>query len=89
MIRWRTVIAVCFLALVMLAALHMCSLMPIELATKVFADLVYGLVGLSLVLGGKSSIEHLAGGGGIKGAWSVLTTSEKPISNDSVQKVAP
>ncbi len=45
---------------------------------KMYDGLMYGVVLLVFSLAGRSSVEALAGGGGIKGAISALTTRAKP-----------
>lgn len=79
MSAWRTVLVLCFLALVMLAGLWICRGAG-DVGAKLFPDLSYALLGFAFVQAGKSSVQALAGGGGVKGAIAALMTSAKPES---------
>jgi len=81
MSQWRTVAAVLVLGLMLLAGLWMCSQIagPVALmAAALFSSFALAIVGLGGILGTKSAVEHLAEGGGIKGAVSALMTDAKP-----------
>lgn len=81
MIRWvallRTfafsVIALGFL----LAGLYLCLRWPVA-GIAVFTAFAGAVVVIVGAVAGKSAVEHLAGGGGIAGAWRALTTDAKP-----------
>jgi hypothetical protein len=81
MSRWRTVIAVELLGLDLLAGLwivcHTEGLVALA-SGAIFTAFGISLVGLGGVLGGKSAVEHLANGNGIKGAVATLMTDAKP-----------
>lgn len=79
--QWRTVGVVLVLALFLVLAFRWLVLSPAgpgEFTARVFDTLAYSLLGLAVVAAGKSSIEHLAGGGGLRGAVRSFLTEAKP-----------
>jgi hypothetical protein len=86
--QWRTVIAVELLGLNLLVGLLLCCAItgPVALmASALFSPFALAIVGLAGVLGGKSAVEHLAGGSGVKGAVAALMTDAKPGEEPKVQ----
>lgn len=77
-IRWRTAIVVAFLAILVLVALWMCRGLPEKIAIELFGTAAWVFVGFAAIAAGKSLGEHLAGGGGVKGAIAALLTDAKP-----------
>jgi hypothetical protein len=75
--QWRTVVVVLALALAVLAALWLCRGAG-DLGARLFPDAAYALLGLAVVAAGKSAVEHLGAGGGVKGALRALLTDAKP-----------
>lgn len=75
--QWRTVLTVLVLAVVLLAGFVL-ALRAGELGAKAFADFSLALVFLAAVQASKSATEHLAGGGGVKGAITALMSPAKP-----------
>jgi hypothetical protein len=82
----RTVISVLILAAMTLFAFWLSAHMPDGLAMHLFDTLAWTFFGMALVLAGKSGVEKLAGGGGVRGAIAALMTSTKP--EDPVQQPA-
>lgn len=79
--QWRTVGAVMVLALMLVASFWCLVLSPAgpgEYTVKLFDALAWTLLLFALVAAGKSSVEHLAAGGGVRGAISALLTDAKP-----------
>ena len=86
--QWRTVIAVELLGLNLLIGLLVICNVPDYLAVvigTVYVAFAGAIVGLAGVLGGKSMVEHLANGSGVKGAVSALMTEAKPDEEPKVQ----
>ena len=80
--QWRTVISVLILATMCLFAFWLAGRMPESLAMHIFDTIAWTFLGMAFVLAGKSGVQYLAGGGGVKGAMSALLTTAKP--EDSV-----
>lgn len=76
--QWRTALVLIWFSLVALAGLWLVRGATGELAAKLYSDLVGGLVWLAAVQGGKSAVEALAHGKGLRGAARVLLTEERP-----------
>jgi hypothetical protein len=76
--QWRTVGAILVLAAMTLFAFWLAGRMPEGLATHIFDTLAWTFAGMALVIAGKASVQHLAGGGGLKGAVAALLTDAKP-----------
>lgn len=79
--QWRTVGVVLVIAGLLVLAFRWLVLSPTgpgEFTSRVFDTLAYSLLGLAFVAAGKSSIEHLAAGGGLRGAVRALLTEAKP-----------
>lgn len=78
--QWRTVgVAVVFA--VLLTSILGISLWvrdPTEITVKLFENFGWTLFMFLAAAAGKSSIEHLASGGGVKGAVRALLTDAKP-----------
>lgn len=93
---WRTVIAVLALGLMTLAPLVLMMLLSMPpwvpgIVSAMYPAFAGAMAGLAVVLGSKSTVEHLAGGGGVKGAVAALMTSAKPegAQPDAPQQVQP
>jgi hypothetical protein len=79
--QWRTVISIELLGIDLLLGLLICCNVPdsaVMAAAAIFSSFAFAIIGLSAVLGGKSTVEKLANGTGIKGAVAVLMTDKKP-----------
>lgn len=79
--RWRTVIAIEILgAMLLLGLLIACNVNEAVAAAiaTMFIAFASAIVGLAGAIAGKSSIEHLANGSGVKGAIKALMTDAKP-----------
>lgn len=77
--QWRTVIVTHSMAAALLGALLLTRNHG-ELGSKMFETAAWTLFLLSLPPAAKSSIEHLAGGGGIRGAISAIVGALKKDS---------
>jgi hypothetical protein len=78
------VIALAFL----LGGLNLC-LINTATGPLVFSAFAIALVGIVGAVAGKSSIESLSLGDGVKGAWTNLTTSRKPGAGPVAPPPAP
>lgn len=79
--QWRTVIAVVVLGSMLLAGWWLACSAPetsIGAVATMFSAFAWAVVGLGVAVAGKSGVEHLAGGGGIKGVVAALFTNAKP-----------
>lgn len=76
--QWRTVLAVLSLGLLLVVSLLICAQLPEHMAIEMYGVAAWSIVGLAIVVGGKSAAQHLAAGGGIKGAVAALFTDAKP-----------
>ncbi|OFW58407.1 MAG: hypothetical protein A2Y75_01480 [Candidatus Solincola sediminis] len=79
--RWRTVIAIEILGVMLLLGLLLACSVDESLAAVIatmFIAFASAIVGLATNLAGKSAVEHLASGGGVKGAAKALLTNTKP-----------
>jgi hypothetical protein len=79
--QWRTALSVLTLGLMLLVGLWICCNVagPVAImVAAIFSSFSLAIVGLGGVLGSKSAVEHLAGGGGVKGAAAALMTDAKP-----------
>jgi hypothetical protein len=74
----RTVIVVLALALVMLLALAFIVWRTGNAGSVYFDGVVRAVVALAAIAAGKSTVEHLANGGGVWGGVKALFTSAKP-----------
>lgn len=74
---YRTVLFLMFLGTLMVLTLAL-SRGQGEAVQKVAGDVIYGLLGLGFVQAGKSSVQYLGAGGGVKGAIAALMTPAKP-----------
>ncbi len=79
--QWRTVGVILLLA----GGLGLCFWLlvrspagPTEFSTKLFDTLAWAFLLFAATAAGKSSIEHLAAGGGLRGAARALLTDAKP-----------
>jgi hypothetical protein len=89
MIKYRTFLGVICLGGMALAgfilSLHVDE--PLSgVAIACYSSLTLCLIGLGGLLAGKSTVEKLAGGGGIKGAIRSLLTDEKPNTPETPSK---
>ena len=79
--QWRTVIAVEILGVNLLIGLWVVcrteGLIAMAMGA-IFAAFAAAIVGLGGFISGKSMVEHLANGTGVKGAVSALMTNAKP-----------
>ncbi len=90
--QWRTVGVVLVLALMLVLAFRWIVLAPVgagEFHVRMFDSLAWTLFLLALVAAGKSSVEHLAAGGGLRGAARALFTESKPGEPAEPRKDAP
>lgn len=79
--QWRTVGVVLVLALLLVLSFRWLVLAPAgpgEFTVKLFDTLAWALLFFAMTAAGKSSIEHLAAGGGVRGAMRALLTDAKP-----------
>jgi hypothetical protein len=79
--QWRTVISIEILGVDLLLGLLICCNVPdsiIPVALAIFAPFALAISSLGAIIGGKSTVEKLANGTGIKGAVAVLMTDKKP-----------
>lgn len=78
--QWRTVGVVVLLSLLLFAAFALVARRPdvSENAVKLFDALSWGFFLLAVTAAGKSGVEHLANGGGWRGAARALLTEAKP-----------
>ena len=79
--QWRTVLVVLLLALGLGFSFRTLVLSPAgpgEFSVKLFDSLAWAFLLFAATAAGKSSIEHLASGGGLKGAFRSLLTEAKP-----------
>jgi hypothetical protein len=86
--QWRTVIAIELLGLDLLAGLWLCSTIsgPVALlAAALFTPFTVAIAALAAVLGGKSAVEHLGNGSGVKGAVAAIMSDAKPGEETRVQ----
>lgn len=86
--QWRTVATALVLAGVALGgafALRNAG----DLGGRMYGDLCWTLVLLAATVAGKSSVEHLAVGGGVKGAVTALLAPAKPADPPPVPPAAP
>lgn len=74
---YRTVLFLMFLAVLLIAAVALLRGSG-ETGVKMLSDVVWGVVGLGAIQGGKSSVQYLGAGGGVRGALSALLTNAKP-----------
>lgn len=81
--QWRTVglvagacllLATVFLVVILRAG----APLPLGDVDRLWTALTDAVVWLVAVVALKASVQHLAGGGGARGAWKALTTSAKP-----------
>lgn len=79
--QWRTVAAILALGVLLLVALVVCAQLPETFGVKLYESAAWSIVVLAVTVAGKASVQHLAGGGGVKGAIAALMTEAKP--NDS------
>lgn len=90
--QWRTVGVVLVLALLLVLSFRWMVLSPAgpgEFTVKLFDTLAWGLLSFGLTAAGKSSIEHLAAGGGLRGALRALMTDAKPGDPTTAPPPAP
>jgi hypothetical protein len=78
--QWRTVGVVVLLSLLLWAAFFVLARRPdvSDNAVKLFDNLSWGFFLFALTAAGKSGLEHLGNGGGLKGAARALLTDAKP-----------
>lgn len=76
--KWRTVITILFLGVLLLLALVVCVRSGSDMAAKVFTDFAWGIVFLGAAQAGKSTAQALGHGSGVRGAIAALMTSAKP-----------
>lgn len=79
--QWRTVAVVLVLATMLVISFGWLVRSPAgpgQFTVQLFDTLTWGLLFFALTAAGKSSIEHLAAGGGVRGAMRVLLTDAKP-----------
>jgi hypothetical protein len=77
--QWRTVIVVVLLAVMLFAAFVVLGRRDVsDNGVKLFESLGWAFFLFAATAAGKSGIEHLAGGGGLKGAAAALLTPAKP-----------
>jgi hypothetical protein len=79
--QWRTVVVVLVVAAMLVTAFRWIAtgaVPPGEFIARIFDTLAWTLLFLAVTAAGKSSIEHLAGGGGVKGALRALLADSKP-----------
>jgi hypothetical protein len=77
-LKWRTAFVILALSLVLLAGMYLCLRQGGDTSQKLFSDLATALVLLAVSMAGKSSVEHLADGGGVRGAMRSLLTEARP-----------
>lgn len=79
--RWIKVLRTALFSVValgfLLAGLYMSLRMPTA-GVAIFTSFAGAIVMIVIAVASKSAVEHLAGGGGIQGAWKALATSAKP-----------
>lgn len=75
-LRFRTVLVVLSLALMLSVIAVLLRSAPN--GSEIVSALSWPFVALAAVAGGKSAAEHLAAGGGIKGAVAALVSDAKP-----------
>lgn len=86
--QWRTVATALVLAGVALGgafALRNAG----DMGARMYGDLCWTLVLLAATVAGKSSVEHLATGGGLKGAAAALLTPARPADPAAAPPAAP
>lgn len=76
--KWRTVITILFLGVLLLLALVVCVRAGSDMAAKVFTDFAWGIVFLGAAQAGKSTAQALGQGSGVRGAIAALMTDAKP-----------
>lgn len=76
--QWRTVAVVLVLAGLGLFGFVRLLSAPGEFAVRAYDTFAWTLLGLGAIAGGKSAIEHLGRGAGVKGALAALLTDSKP-----------
>lgn len=78
--QWRTVIAVLLLGLLLLVALLICAQMPERMAIELYGSAAWTIGVLAALVAGKSAVQHLGNGSGVRGAIAALITEAKPAA---------